>query len=206
MAEKTGATKRRQPVKPVKKVAQAAAPKKVRAARKPKQEAPVADVHEEGKKIVGAVLIEAIQKRGIELRLNNSEAATQLGISYTYFSALLTGRRPISQLHRDVLKRIAAFLRVPLVQVLIWAEVISIEDFSYHETLEEELEVSYAKMVRDPHWGGIVPVREVWETTPVEARLAIILLYEKIAEKRLLEKVKVGRIVDKPLEPVAVKS
>jgi len=152
---------------------------------------------EDSHKIVGAVLIEAIQKRSVELSMSLAETASILQVSYTYFSALASGRRPISQIKRPVFERIAEFLRVPFVQVLIWAEVVSVEDFVYKETLEQDLDVSYAKMLHDSHWGGIVPDRETWAGTPLRSKLAIVLMYEKIADKRLLEKVKVGKILDR---------
>lgn len=151
----------------------------------------------------GGVLIEALRHRGVELGMSTAEIAEQLGLSYSYYSALITGRRPIPSIRSETFRAAAAFLRTSVVQVLIWAEAISLLDFHYADTLADSLDVSFAKMHRDPEWGAVVPPLPIWNETPVQSKLAIVLLYERLANKRLLERANAGPIVDSTQTPVS---
>src|SRR3546814_2887451 len=62
------------------------------------------------------------------------------------------GNRQIKSLGKDKLEKIADFLGLPLIQVLILADYLVISDFFNGKTLEDQLVLTLRKMQEDPQW------------------------------------------------------
>lgn len=144
----------------------------------------------------GALLIEAIRQRIVAKGISAAEAAEECGLGYKYFTALMAGDRSFASLKHDNFRLIARFLRTSVVQVMVWAEAIGLEDFHTEEDIFDLLEASFVKMRKDQKWGALLPPVRIWDEAATEIKIAMVLMYEKLAERTLLEKVKVGRVVD----------
>jgi hypothetical protein len=144
----------------------------------------------------GAALVNAINTKGIERGLTLKNMSELIGLSYVYFVSLTNGKRMFSGLARPRLQAIANFLEVPLVRVYILAEILCVGDFIYQVTLEDQLNLSITKMRADKIWGVTAPSPVVWDATPMDAKLQMIFLYERMSGQVLLEKADAGKVVD----------
>ena len=154
----------------------------------------IQSLHEE--EFPGRILIEAIRMEMATRELSVAQAAEACGLGYKYFSALMAGDRPFSHLKYENFRPIAKFLHTSVIQVMVWADAIGLEDFHNEDSLPYLLQVSFIKMRNDPHWGILLPSSEIWEHSALEIKIALILMYEKLSGDMLLDKVKVGNVTD----------
>ena len=140
-------------------------------------------------KKAGDVLREYIRVRAAEQNLSMQEVANTVGMSYIYLTSLLSRTRSFHGLNIDLKRAIGKFLGVPLVQVLIMAEELSIEDFVYEMTRDDRLKLSLKKMRLDPAYASISVSDEAWDATPDEVKICVALLYERVCNDKILEKV-----------------
>jgi hypothetical protein len=129
-----------------------------------------------------ALLLEAAHVRGLSIR---ELAEDHLGVSYSYFQQLRIGERPVPKLGPETLDKVAAFLNLPKVVVMLAAGQLSLKDFHQEpEVVEQYLEPALRFIQGDPKFGAYMPA-SVFGMTSAE-RQFIVMLYERASGKTLL--------------------
>lgn len=146
----------------------------------------------------GAALCRAISTRISELGMAQKEAAKKVGISEEYFSLLLGGERWFGTVAEDKLHRIADFLNVPLISVMMLAEMIQPKDFYRSSTLESQVESMFDVLEKDKRFVMAVPSRAEWGKTPLPVKLMCVILYQQVSGKDFLEKAELLQIKKPP--------
>lgn len=112
-----------------------------------------------------------------------SEAA---GISVPTMTSIVCGLRWVPNCDRATVKKLAAILEIPVLQVYVLSGFIENEDTVYTGTLKQTLELIYREMSRNPHMTFKLPVKAVWDKWPQSAKLTVVMLYEDLMDKVLL--------------------
>jgi hypothetical protein len=129
-----------------------------------------------------ALLLEAANTRGLSLR---ELAEEHLGVTYSHFMLLRKGQRSIPRLGDEIMGKIAVFLGLPKVVVMLAGGQLTLKDFFQDpKVLEEYLEPAMQFMQRDPELGPHMPPSAF--TADVQLRRYIVLLYEKATGRVLL--------------------
>lgn len=127
------------------------------------------------------MLLQTANDRGMNLR----EMVDEIGISYGYFSQMRSGKREVRRISDETADRIAEFLRVPRITVLVAAGQVRPEDYYEHpESLERELDASLQFMQKDAHWGPMLPPEVYGVSVPLKR--AIVTAYEQATGRVLL--------------------
>jgi transcriptional regulator with XRE-family HTH domain len=136
-------------------------------------------------------LIDALFKKGAAQHLGPRDLAGMLGISYPYLMHLSKGRRQADGprgIDREVLKRAAEFLEIPVAQAYVLAGILRPEDFYYKPTLDEKIEAAYQNMRENGLWSGFAPSEAHWGRLPKDVKLTLAVLYEQVVNQDLLDK------------------
>ena len=142
--------------------------------------------------VTGQRLIELVQQHLAKLRLPERAAAEAVGVTTIYWAALTNGHRKLSALPREKMQRLADFVGISVVQAYMLADLFSPADFVVQTDLAADLNASLQKMRADKNWRGVAPDDETWATTPLKSQLAIVLLFEKVSNRRLLLRAQLG--------------
>ncbi len=142
----------------------------------------------------GAALARALDTRAQSLGLSQKAAAHRVGFSEPYYALLMGGNRWFGAVEDQALKRIAEFLDVPMISVLLMSERISPEDFFRKTTLESQIDFVFSTMFTDKRWTSAMPRHADWKNTPLSVRLLAALLYQECSGKDLMEKAKLLRV------------
>jgi hypothetical protein len=129
-----------------------------------------------------ALLIEAGNTRGLSSR---ELAEQRLGITYSHFQLLRKGERSMSKLQDETLDRIAAFLGLPKVIVMLAGGQLRLEDFYPDPSaFEQQLESALRFIQRDPEFGPYMPPSTF--AADAQLRRFILMLYEKASGTSLI--------------------
>ena len=142
----------------------------------------------------GAALARALDARAQSLGLSQRAAAHRVGFSEPYYALLMGGSRWFGAVEDQALKRIAEFLDVPMISVLLMSERISPEDFFRQTTLESQIDFVFSTMSTDKRWTSAMPRNADWKNTPLSVRLLAALLYQECSGKDLMEKARLLRV------------
>lgn len=88
-------------------------------------------------------------------------------------------------------KRLVSVLGVPGLQVAIWCELLNLDDFIVTQNFESNAKAALQAMRADPAVSCLTPSDDVWDQTPTHARIALILMYQTLTQKPLLDLSKV---------------
>ena len=129
-----------------------------------------------------ALLLQASTTRGLSMR---ELAEDHLGLTYSHFALLRKGQRSISNIGDETTAKIAKFLGLPKVIVMIAAGRLKVEDF-YRDPalLDQQLGPALEFIQRDPELGLSLPPSAF--VADIDIRRFIVLLYEKASGKTLL--------------------
>ena len=129
-----------------------------------------------------ALLLQASTTRGLSIR---ELAEDHLGLTYSHFALLRKGQRSISNIGDETMAKIAQFLGLPKVIVMIAAGRLKVEDF-YRDPalLDQQLEPALEFIQRDPELGLSLPPSAF--VADIDLRRFLVLLYEKATGKTLL--------------------
>ncbi len=136
---------------------------------------------------LGARLIEMLKKRADKNQDAMHHVAEHLGISSSYLSAIYRGVRPISGLPREALVNASHYLNLPVAQIYILAEVMTVNDFVTEQDAVVICERVHDAMCLDPKWAGYVPAFSTWTAMPMSVKILIGLLYESSGGPRFSE-------------------
>ena len=104
--------------------------------------------------IKGLALLNAIREKAVEKNQRFTQACKEMGISQTLSDLFsVESERTIENLDVRSLRQIAKYLEVPLGQIYILADILTIEDFIVHRTIDEDLATVYQLMKKDRLWG-----------------------------------------------------
>lgn len=142
------------------------------------------------KTIVGGALIRALLQKAEELNLDRYALAEAIQITYPYLNALANGGRPVTGISLEKLRRIADFLDMTFVQVLMLAEIIKPEDFTHENNhdLERTLDRAFENMRSDVEWGRVAPSQKEWEGLSLNTKIGIAMMWERVSEQDLIAK------------------
>ncbi|MEW6772348.1 MAG: helix-turn-helix transcriptional regulator [Bacillota bacterium] len=139
---------------------------------------------------IGSALIRAMFERAAVLGLNKYDLSREAGITYQYLAALSNGSRPVTGISHDKLRRIAGFLNMTFVQVLMLAEIVIPGDFARDQgiDLERTLDRAIENMRSDADWGRVAPTPEEWEGLSLNSRIGIAMMWEQVSQQDLIAK------------------
>ncbi len=134
----------------------------------------------------GYRLLVLLFQRASERNMLIKDVAAQLNVTPGYLTHLRNGTHAATNLSREVLERIAAFLSIPYVVALLLSDQLSAKDYylSESERLEEEVSNALDFIRRDADWGGFLP--PAVEEADLPTKQFIVLCYEKATGKRLV--------------------
>ncbi len=152
----------------------------------------------------GLALSEEVRKKAEEQGISSVDFAGMIGLSPSYTNSLMGGSRPWDGTDRATKLKIAKFLGVPLINVLMLAGIVEPSDFMCDDSIDALLDSAYIAIKSDKTWGGLCPSKEEWASLPSATRILIAILYERATEKEILKKARMIEIV-KP-QPAARKT
>lgn len=144
----------------------------------------------------GLALSEEIRKKMSATGTGPVEISAIFGLSPSYTNSLLNASRPWDGTDRETKKRIAKFLGVPLISVLMLGGILEPADFVYDDSIDDSLDNAYGALTSHPTWGSFCKTKAEWDALPLDARILIALLYEKTMEVEIIKKARMIKIVE----------
>lgn len=137
-------------------------------------------------------LIRALEERCRDLGVSTLDMCVDhLGISRVYLGNLMSGNRDISKVSLDLLRKMSKFLNRPLPEVEVLSGVKTVEDYFVANPLEQRLDHIYKMITTDPSIGFLAPSNPLdWDATPLQIKLMVALMYEKMVVADLIERTK----------------
>lgn len=133
----------------------------------------------------GYQLLMKLFETGVARGKQMQEIADELEISRSTLSHLRTGRRLATQLDSEIISRMAKWLDMPPLAVMMLAEQVTLEDFySQTDDLSENIERAVNFIKQDSEWGSLMP-RQI-DTWDAEAKLWMIWCYERATQTKLI--------------------
>lgn len=124
----------------------------------------------------GGPLVQWLIDEARRRRMDLTDMAREVGVTYGYIAQLRAGIRKPSQVSRDFARAAAAFLGVQPILVMLVSGAIEMRDFAVRaETEEQATDRALRRMQDDPHLRASVPV-DLTQLNP-EGRKALALLY-----------------------------
>lgn len=133
-----------------------------------------------GENLVAAIRAEA-ERRGLSVK----DLGPAFGLSHVYWRAVAGGQRSASRLGRSALRKMAEFLNTSVVHVMRLAEVIDPLDF-VSAPASRQLDESYSVLAGEALMDGVLPSAESWAETPLDVKIALLRMYERLAGKTLI--------------------
>lgn len=149
-----------------------------------------------GVNVRGLALSEEIRKQMSATGTGPVEVSAIFGLSPSYTNSLLSANRPWDGTDRETKKKIAKFLGVPLISVLMLGGILEPEDFVYDDSIEDSLNNAYGALKSHPTWGSFCKTKAEWNALPLDTRILIALLYEKTMEVEIIKKARMIRVVE----------
>ncbi|MEC4720521.1 helix-turn-helix transcriptional regulator [Noviherbaspirillum sp. CPCC 100848] len=180
---------------PAAKTATKQARTKTRVTAQPEDDQSTGELFPEGhgskkSRVPGFRLIARLKQRVAELGVSDRYIADIMGITPIYWNSLTNGHRKMNSLDKGKMERIAEFLEIPIVQVMVLADYLEPSDF-FPGDMNAHLKAAYEKMKVDPSWAAWAPSAKEWESLSIPTRTGIVMLYETVYQKSLLRRAEV---------------
>lgn len=128
-----------------------------------------------------ALLFDEVTRRG----MNQGELADELGVHYSYLSGLRTGANSVPRISADLIGKIAVFMGLPRIAVMLAAGQLTLEDFYYApDVLSNYLVQALRAIQTDKVYGPITPPEIFEASRPIQ--LLLIALYEEARRQTLI--------------------
>lgn len=134
----------------------------------------------------GYKLIWKIHEKCINENIPSKELAEIIGVSQTTISYIFTGRKDVRELDKQIYTKLAFWLEMPVLSVMMLAELIVPEDFytSEKQNLTRAIDRAITLILADPEWGAFAP-KEILGSNN-EIKMYIIWCYEQATNTRLI--------------------
>lgn len=134
----------------------------------------------------GAILLGLLFTKATSRGIGMDELAKEvLGISYAHLSALRRGRKDVRSMSDELIVRIAKFLGMPKISVMLEAGQVKAEDFYPDpDIVDAYLETALNFIKHDPKIGSYMPATLF--VADREVKLFLIILYEEVTGKPLI--------------------
>lgn len=144
----------------------------------------------------GARLLTLMRQKAAAEQSALEDCCFRLGISYPVIASIETRRRTWEELGSGVLRKIAHWLGISLLQVYLHAEILEPQDLLADLSLEKQFGDVINKMREDLAWGGLTPSPELLSDLPPQVKIMIALLYSRSLTSGLVDFVaeKVGPV------------
>lgn len=138
-------------------------------------------------------IVKALEKYMVDNGLSMHDLADEhhLKMAYSTLSSALRGARPFPS-DVETRAKVARMMGVPGLQVAIWCELLTLEDFVVNDDFEMDAAKALTAMRNDPAVSYFLPSEDVWQKTPAHAKIALILMYQTLTGKRFLAAAKVA--------------
>jgi transcriptional regulator with XRE-family HTH domain len=141
-------------------------------------------------RVPGFRLIARLKQRIAELGVGDRYIADIMGITPIYWNSLTNGHRKMNSLDKGKMERIAEFLDIPIVQVMVLADYLEPSDF-FPGDMNAHLKAAYEKMKVDPSWAAWAPTAKEWDSLSIPTKTGFVMLYETVYQKSLLRRAEV---------------
>jgi len=156
-----------------------------RAPARPKTRERLRTLREDERSLPGAALLTLLIEEGARRGLSTKELVASIKLTVSHFGMLRTGQRSVPRLGDDVLSRMAQFLGLSLVAVMLLAGRLQREDFvAPTSTHARELQSAMRQLQNDPAFAGYVTPK-IMALGP-EEQFLIVKLYEAARGLKLL--------------------
>lgn len=145
---------------------------------------------------LGLALSEELRKKIDATGMGATEFATMIGMSPSYTSSLLNGSRPWDGTDRKTKEKVAKFLGIPLISVLMLAGIIEPKDFVFDDSIDTSLDNAYGGLKTHPVWGAFCR-KEEWNSLPMNTKILVALLYEAATGNEIIKKSRMIQVVEK---------
>ena len=126
------------------------------------------------------LLLREIKNELYEQDMGIKELAKQVGVSYPHAVARMSGERSWAGCEREIIKELADFLKVPVLQVYFWSGFLLPEDHYFTQDLTDRIKLSREQQQKDPYVGGMLPSEKAWKATPLEVQMYVVTLYASL--------------------------
>lgn len=130
-------------------------------------------------------LVLMVKKKLAEINRPEREFAQWIGVSAIYWHSVANNLREISSLGKDKVEKLAQFLGIPTLQAMNMSGHLNPQDYT-RDQLGPMLDNGLTMMQRDPNWIDLAPRTEEWEKLSINTRMGIVLLYQVVFERTLL--------------------
>lgn len=144
---------------------------------------------------VGLALSEELRKKMDASGMGAIEFAALIDLSPSYTSSLMNGSRSWDGTDRETKEKVAKFLGIPLISVLMLAGIVEPKDFVFDDSIAASLDNAYGGLKSHPVWGAFC-VREEWDRLPLNTKILISLLYEKATGTEIIQKARMIQVVE----------
>lgn len=133
---------------------------------------------------VGYKLIWLIRQKCKRESITQYDLAEIIGVSASHISNIFTARKDMRTFDRDTFKKIAAWLELPVLSVMMLAELVTPEDFYLEDAKSASIQRAINLILNDPEWGAFAP-KEIL-TADLSIQLYIIWCYEQATKTKLI--------------------
>lgn len=140
------------------------------------------------RQVPGHRLLKLIRRNLEEQGLPEKAMADLIGVTPVYWNSLSNGNRSLSSLGREKGKRLADWLGISYLQLLLLSDSIHVDDLFATTTLDEDLFAVRTAMQADPSVAAFSPTDPVWEAADRSVKVTIAILYERLSDKRLIRR------------------
>jgi hypothetical protein len=156
--------------------------------------------------IRGIKLFELFEQTLDERKDNRGDILEKIGFTEAYYGVYRRGDRWIGTVSHEKLEEFAKYLKVPLANVYLLAEILKPSDFVDRDSLPKKFAQLYDILQGDDSIRPFLPSNDVWAKTPVDSKLLIYFMFKQITGKeiqQLADELKAKTAIAKPTKKMA---
>ena len=131
-----------------------------------------------------------LKKKIAESGLSNSEFYARNNLSIAEGSGIVSNNRAFAHSDKDLVKRICKALGQTPLTFYMWVGLLEVSDLINEENLDEALNRGYEAIVNDKRYSFLAPSKDEWKKTPQGAKSSLIIMYQSLAQKKVLNMAK----------------
>ena len=107
------------------------------------------------------------------------------GMTVANMTAIMNGNRWVAKCSRETIDKLANILEIPVLQIYVLSGFITSKDVIFSGNLEETISAIFRKMAKDQRMNYKVPNEANWNKWPLDAKLALCMMYEEMTDRVL---------------------